>query len=107
MDFITFLQNINSNILSSIAIFLNLVLFVQLIVACCRGIYRGLAIGEATSGKITELALYSAILFGAWQWWPQEWVWFAVLPPCAFVVFAGGLVGCILRWGVERAISRC
>jgi hypothetical protein len=61
MDFITFLQNINSNILSSIAIFLNLVLFVQLIVACCGGIYRGWAIGEAIAGKIIELAFYNAI----------------------------------------------
>jgi hypothetical protein len=64
MDFITFLQNINSNILRSIAIFLNWVLFVQLIVACCRGMYRGWTIGKATTGKITEVALYTTMLLG-------------------------------------------
>ncbi|MEG4007669.1 hypothetical protein QUA41_17415 [Microcoleus sp. Pol11C1] len=106
MDFITFLQNINSNILSSIAIFFNLVLFVRLIVGCGRGIRQGWTVGEATTGKITELGLYTAILFGAWQWWPQEWVWFTVLPQCAFVVFAGGLIGCTSKWGVERAFLR-
>jgi hypothetical protein len=108
MDSLTFLQNINSNINSAILSVLNLVLFIELTIACCWGMYQAWTIGEATSGKITELALYSAILFGAWQWWPQqEWVWFAVLPQCAFVVFAGGLVGCTLRWGVERVFSHC
>jgi len=106
MDFITFLQNINSNILSSIAIFLNLVLFVQLIVACCGGIYRGWAIGEATAGKITELALYTTMLFGAWQWWPPKLVLLTVFPQCAFVVFAGGLVGCTFRWVFEQTVVR-
>src|SRR6476661_1094889 len=106
MDFITFLQNINSNILSSIAIFFNLVLFVRLAVGCCRGMYRGWTIGEATSGKITELALYTAMLCGAWQWWPHELVLLTVFPQCAFVVFVGGLVGCTSKWGVERVFSR-
>ena len=107
MDSLTFLQNINSNINSAILSVLNLVLFIELTIACCWGMYQA-TIGKATTGKITELALYSAILFGAWQWWPQqEWVWFAVLPQCAFVVFAGGLVGCTLRWGVERVFSHC
>ena len=102
MNSLTFLQNINSNILS----FLNLVLFIEFTIACCWGMYQAWTIGEASTGKITELALYTAMLFGAWQWWPHEWVWFAVLPQCAFVVFAGGLVGCTSKWGVERAFSR-
>ncbi len=62
MDFITFLQNINSNINSAILTFLNLVLFVELTIACCWGIYQGLAIGKATIGKIIELALYTTML---------------------------------------------
>jgi hypothetical protein len=107
MDFITFLQNASSNINSSILSLLNLVLFVQLAVGCCRGMYRGWTIGEATAGKIALLTAIAAIMFRLWQSWPLEWVWFAVLPQCAFVVFAGGVVGCTFRWGVERAFSRC
>ncbi len=106
MDSLTFLQNTNSNILSSILNLLNLVLFVQLSVACCWGIYRGWTIGEATTGKITELGLYTAMLFGAWQSWPHKLVLLTVLPQCAFWVFAGGLVGCTLRWGVEQTVAR-
>jgi hypothetical protein len=106
MDFITFLQNTNSNILSAILNLLNLVLFVQLTVACCRGIRRGWTIGEATAGKIALLTAIAAIMFRLWQSWPQEWLSFAVLPQCAFVVFAGGLVGCTFKWGVDRAFLR-
>jgi|GEM_PF-1363966 len=106
MNFITFLQNINSNILSSIAILLNLVLFVQIMDACCQGIRLGWTIGEATTGKITELGFYTAMLFGAWQWWPHKLVFLTVLPQCAFVVFAGGLVGCTVKWGVDRVFLR-
>ncbi|MEG4997832.1 hypothetical protein [Microcoleus sp. B4-D4] len=102
MDFITFLQNILSSILN----LLNLVLFVRLTIACCWGMYEGWTIGEATVGKILLLTTIAAIMFRLWQSWPQEWVWFAVLPQCAFVVFVGGLVGCILKWGVERAFVR-
>ena len=82
---------------------MNLVLFVELTVAFILGLRLGFLTDEATTGKITELGIYTAMQFGAWQWWPQEWVWFAVLPQCAFVVFAEGLGGCTLRWGVERA----
>lgn len=106
MDFINFLQNANSNILSAILNLLNLVLFLEFTVACCWGMYRGGTIGEATAGKIFLLTAIAAIMFRFWQSWPQEWVWFAVLPQCAFLVFAGGLVGCTLRWGVERAFLR-
>lgn len=106
MNFINFLQNVNSNILSSIAILLNLVLFVELTIACCQGIRRGWTHGEATTGKITELGLYTAILFGAWQWWPHKLVLLTIFPQCAFVVFAGGLVGCTVKWGVDRALLR-
>jgi hypothetical protein len=35
MDFITFLQNINSNINSTILSLLNLVLLIELTIACC------------------------------------------------------------------------
>ncbi|MEG4916291.1 hypothetical protein [Microcoleus sp. B7-D4] len=106
MDFITFLQNINSNINSAIISVLNLVLFVQLIVACCQGMYRGWTIGEANSGKITELALYTAMFFCAWQWWPHKLVLLTVFPQCAFVVFVGGLVGCTSKWVFEQAVAR-
>ena len=106
MDFITFLQNINSNILSSIAIFLNLVLFVQLIVACCQGIYRGWTIGEATVGKILLITTIAAIMFRLWQSWPHEFAVLSVWPQGAFWVFVGGLVGCTSKWGVERVFSR-
>ena len=60
MDFITFLQNINSAILSV----LNLVLFIELTAACCWGIYQAWTMGEATTGKIIELALYTPMLLG-------------------------------------------
>ena len=106
MDFITFLQNINSNILSSIAILLNLALFVQLMVACCGGIYQGWTIGEATTGKITELGLYTVMFLCVWQWWPHKLVLLTIFPQCAFVVFAGGLVGCTFKWGMERVFLR-
>jgi hypothetical protein len=62
MDFITFLQNINSNINSAIISVLNLVLFIELTIACCWGIYQAWTMGEVTSGKITELALYTTML---------------------------------------------
>jgi hypothetical protein len=39
-----------------------LVLFIELTIACCWGIYQGLAIGKATIGKIIELALYTTML---------------------------------------------
>ena len=74
MNFITFLQNTNNNILSAILNLLNLVLFVQLAIGCCRGIRRGWTIGEATTCKITELGLYTAMFFCAWQWWPHKLV---------------------------------
>ncbi|MEG3959449.1 hypothetical protein [Microcoleus sp. herbarium2] len=57
MDFITFLQNINSNINSTILSVLNLVLFLELTAACCWGIYQGWTIGKATTDKIIELGL--------------------------------------------------
>ncbi|MEG5236931.1 hypothetical protein [Microcoleus sp. AT9b-C3] len=93
MNFITFLQNINSNILSSIAIFFNLVLFVRLIVGCGRGIRQGWTICEATTGKITELGLYTAILFGAWQWWPHE---------ASGVNCISSMCVCGVCWGISR-----
>ncbi len=108
MDFITFLQNINSNINSAILTLLNLGLFLELTAACCRGMYRGWTMGEATIGKIFLLGTIPAIMFRLWQSWPQEWLSFtAVLPQCAFWVFVGGLVGCTFKWGVERVFSRC
>jgi hypothetical protein len=62
MDSLTFFQNINSNINSTILSLLNLVLFIELTIACCRGMYQAWTMGEATSGKITELALYTTML---------------------------------------------
>ncbi|MEG4442105.1 hypothetical protein QUB47_07705 [Microcoleus sp. AT9_B5] len=106
MDFITFLQNASSNINSSILSLLNLVLLVELTVAFILGMRLGFLTGEATTGKITELGLYAAMLFGAWQYWPHELVLLTMLPQCAFWVFVGGLVGCTFRWGVERAFLR-
>ena len=64
MDSLTFLQNINSNINSAIISVLNLVLFIEFTIACCQGIYRGWTMGEATSGKITELGLYPTVGYG-------------------------------------------
>jgi hypothetical protein len=93
MDSLTFFQNINSNIFSSIISLLNLVLLVELTIAFILGMRLGFLTDEATTSKITEFGLYTTMLFGAWQWLPQEWVWFAVLPQCGFLVFAGGLVG--------------
>lgn len=58
MDSLTFLQNINTNINSTILSLLNLVLFIELTAACCLRMYRGWVIGEATTSKITELAFY-------------------------------------------------
>jgi hypothetical protein len=62
MDSLTFLQNINSNINSAILSVLNLVLFIELTIACCLGIYQGWTIYKATTGKITEPALYTTML---------------------------------------------
>jgi len=101
MDFITFLQNINSNINSSILSLLNLVLFVELTIACFCGAWQGWWLGEATTGKITVLATITAIMFRLWQLWPQQFVQLTIFPQCAFVVFAGGLVGCTVKWGVR------
>jgi hypothetical protein len=64
MNSLIFLQNINSNINSAIISVLNLVLFVELTAACCRGMYRSWTVGEATSGKITELGLYPTVGYG-------------------------------------------
>jgi hypothetical protein len=64
MDSLTFFQNINSNINSAIISVLNLVLFLELTAACCWGMYQAWMIGEATTGKITELALYNAVAYG-------------------------------------------
>jgi hypothetical protein len=68
----------------------------------------GRAIGgrEATVGKITELATITAMLFGAWQWWPHQLVLLTVLPQLAFWVFVGGLVGCTFRWVFEQTVAR-
>jgi hypothetical protein len=57
MDSLTFLQNINSAILSV----LNLVLFIELTATCCWGMYQ-VTIGKTTTGKIIELALYTRML---------------------------------------------
>jgi hypothetical protein len=62
MDSLIFLQNINSNINSAILSVLNLVLFIELTIACCLGIYQGWTICKATIGKITEPALYTTML---------------------------------------------
>jgi hypothetical protein len=106
MDSLTFLQNINSNINSAIISVLNLVLFIELTIACCQGIYRGWTIGEATVGKIFLLTMIAAIMFRVWQSWPHEFAVLSVWPQGAFWVFVGGLVGCTSKWGVERVFSR-
>ncbi|MEG3864723.1 MULTISPECIES: hypothetical protein [unclassified Microcoleus] len=61
MNSLTFLHNININ--SAIISVLNLVLFLELTIACCRGMYRGWTIGEATVGKIFLLTTIAAIMF--------------------------------------------
>jgi hypothetical protein len=45
------LQNINSNINSAILSILNLVLFIELTVACCWGMYRAWTIAKAPLPK--------------------------------------------------------
>jgi len=107
MDFITFLQNINSNINSAIISVLNLVLFIEFTIACCWGIYQGWTIDEATVGKIFLLTTIAAIMFRWWQSWPHEFAVLSVWPQGAFWVFVGGLVDCTSKWGVERVFSRC
>ena len=102
MNSLTLLHNFLTNTTN----ILNGVLSVELAVACLWGMWQGLTIGEATVGKIALLATIAAIMFRLWQSWPHQWVWFAVWPQCAFWVFVGGLVGCTLRWGVERAVAR-
>jgi hypothetical protein len=64
MDLLTFFHNINSNINSAILSVLNPVLFIELTVACCLGMYQGWMIGKATISQITELALYTVMLLG-------------------------------------------
>ena len=106
MNSLTFLQNINSNINSAILSVLNLVLLIELMAACCWGMYQGWTIGEATTGKIALLATIAAILFRFWQSRPHEFVVLTVLPQCAFWVFVGGLVGCTSKWVFEQAVAR-
>jgi hypothetical protein len=62
MNLLTFLHNINSNINSAILSVLSLVLFIELTTACCLGIYQSWTLYKATTGKITELALYNTML---------------------------------------------
>jgi len=62
MDSLTFFPNINSNINSAILSVLNLVLFLELTAAYCRGMYQAWTIGKATTGKIIQLALYTTML---------------------------------------------
>jgi hypothetical protein len=103
MDSLTSLHDFLSNATN----FLNGVLFLELVIACICGMQQGFWLGEASTDKIIELALYTAMLFGAWQWWPHQLVLLTVVPQLAlFWVFAGGLVGCTLRWGVERSFLR-
>jgi len=64
MDLLTFFHNLNSNINSAILSVLNPVLFIELTIACCWGMYQAWTIGKATIGKITELALYNAVGYG-------------------------------------------
>jgi hypothetical protein len=64
MDSLTFLQNINSNINSTILSLFNLVLLIELTIACSWEIYQAWTMGKATSGKITELGLYPTMLLG-------------------------------------------
>jgi hypothetical protein len=64
MDLLTFFHNLNSNINSALLSVLNPVLFIELTIACCWGMYQGGTMGEATTGQITELALYNAVGYG-------------------------------------------
>jgi polyferredoxin len=103
MNSLTLLHNFLTNTTN----ILNFLLSVELAVACLWGMWQGLTIGEATAGKIALLTAIAAIMFRLWQSWPQEWLSFtAVLPQCAFVVFAGGLVGCTFKWAFDRAVAR-
>jgi hypothetical protein len=102
MNSLTFFQNINSNITN----FFNFALSVELAVACIWGMWQGFWLSEASVSKIALLATITAIMFRLWQSWPHEWVWFAAWPQCAFVVFAGGVAGCTLKWGVDQSFLR-
>lgn len=102
MDSLTSLHDFLSNATN----ILNFVVSVELAIAFTCGVRQGFWLGEATIGKITELGLYTAMLFGAWQYWPHELVLLTVLPQCAFWVFVGGLVGCTLKWGIEQTVAR-
>jgi hypothetical protein len=102
MNSITLLHNFLTNTTN----ILNLVLSIELAIACICGLWQGFWLCQASIGKIGLVATITAIMFRLWQSWPQEWVWFAVLPQCAFWVFAGGLVGCTLKWGIEQTVAR-
>jgi hypothetical protein len=58
------LQNINSSTNSTILSLLNLVLLIELTIACCWEMYQAWTMGKATSCKITELGLYTTMLLG-------------------------------------------
>lgn len=94
------------NFLTNATNIFNFVLSIELAIACICGVWQGFRFGEATVGKITELATITAMLFGAWQWWPHQLVLLTVLPQLAFWVFVGGLVGCTFRWVFERTVAR-
>jgi hypothetical protein len=98
MDSLTSLHDFLTNATN----ILNFVVSVELAIACIWGMWQGFWLSEASVSKIALLATITAIMFRLWQSWPHEWVWFAAWPQCAFVVFAGGLAGCTLKWGVDR-----
>jgi hypothetical protein len=48
MNLLIFVQNINSNITSAILSLLNLVLFFELMTACCSGMYQAWTISKTS-----------------------------------------------------------
>ena len=94
------------NFLTNATNILNRVLWLELAYPASEECGRANGEREATVGKITELATtITAMLFGAWQWWPDQLVLLTLLPECAFWVFVRGLVGCTFRWVFEQTVA--
>lgn len=90
------LTSFHKNI-SDFTSFLNFLLFIELTIAFVAGVVRGWMADKVNVSKIAVLAAITTILFCV-QSWPSEIILFTRLLQSVWIVFAGGLLGCILRW---------
>lgn len=100
MNSMAFLQEMNANIVS----FFNLVLLVELAIVFILGMREGVLAARITTSQFAWLTALTAISFYFWQICPPNFALLAVLPQTSFWVFAGALVGCILKKGYSNLL---